>query len=82
MNYKHFTYYCLVLGTFILHINGLYATCKYETKTPLIRVNKRLHVEIESSVSSGGQGKYMKNERFPWPPLEAALSLRDFRLPP
>jgi len=24
----------------------------------------------------------MKNERFPWPPLEAALSLRDFRLPP
>lgn len=24
----------------------------------------------------------MKNEIFPWPPLEAALSLRHFRLPP
>jgi len=28
MDYKHFTYYCLMLGTFILHTNGLYSTCK------------------------------------------------------
>jgi hypothetical protein len=32
-------------------------------------------VEIETPVSSGGQGKYVKYVRFPWPPLEAALSI-------
>ena len=39
------------------------------------RVNKKQNVEIDSPVSSGCQGKYMKYVSFPWPPLETALSI-------
>jgi hypothetical protein len=78
VNYKHFTNYCLMLRNFSLDINGRVN----KKKSIITRVNMRLRVEIDSPASSGGQGKYMKNDRFPWHPLEAALSLRDFRLPP
>jgi hypothetical protein len=38
-------------------------------------VNKEQNVEINNSASSLGQEKYMKYVSFPWPPLEAALSI-------
>jgi hypothetical protein len=38
-------------------------------------VNKEQNVEIDSPASSGGKGKYTKYVNFPWPPLEAALSI-------
>jgi hypothetical protein len=39
------------------------------------RVNKRQNVEIDSSASSGGQGKCMKCVSFSCPRIEAALSV-------
>ena len=37
------------------------------------------NVEIDSAASSGGQAKYMKYVGFPWPQLEAALSILSIR---
>jgi hypothetical protein len=39
------------------------------------RVNKKQNVELDSPSSDGGQGKYKKYVSFPWPLLEAALSM-------
>jgi hypothetical protein len=41
----------------------------------LPRLNKKQNVEIDSSISGRGQGKYVKYVSFPWPPLEAVLSI-------
>jgi hypothetical protein len=38
-------------------------------------VNKNQNVEINNSALSTGQEKYMTHVSFPWPPLEAALSI-------
>jgi hypothetical protein len=44
-------------------------------RTFLARLNEKRNVEIDSPAASGGYGKYMKYISFPWPPLEAALSV-------
>jgi hypothetical protein len=36
---------------------------------------KKKKNEIDSPASGGGQGKYVKYVSFPWPPLEAVLSV-------
>jgi hypothetical protein len=36
---------------------------------------KNQNVENDGAASSGGQGKYVKNVNFPWPLLEATLSI-------
>jgi hypothetical protein len=46
----------------------------------LTRLDKKQNVEIDSAASSGGKGKYMKYVSFPWPPLEAALSILNVSL--
>jgi hypothetical protein len=38
-------------------------------------VNKSYSIEINRPTSSGGQGQYMKYVTFPWPLLDAALSI-------
>jgi len=38
------------------------------------------NVEINCAASGGGQAKYMKYVSFPWPQLEAALSILNIRL--
>jgi hypothetical protein len=38
-------------------------------------VNKKQNVETDSAGSSGVQENYTKYISFPWPPLEAALSV-------
>ena len=37
--------------------------------------DKKQNVETDIPASSGGQGKGLEYVRFPWPPLEAALSI-------
>jgi hypothetical protein len=39
------------------------------------RVNKKQKIKIDSSASSGGQGKYMKYGSFACPPLQVALPI-------
>jgi len=39
------------------------------------RIHKKQNVEIDSAASSGGQARYMKYVSFPWPPLEATVSI-------
>jgi hypothetical protein len=48
---------------------------KTRSNSFLPRLSKKHNVETDSRASSGGQGKYMKWVRFPWPPLGAALSI-------
>jgi hypothetical protein len=44
-------------------------------KSYLVWINKKQNVEIDSATSSGGQRKCMTCIDFPWPPLQAALSV-------
>jgi hypothetical protein len=44
------------------------------------RVNKKQNGDIDSPASRGDHGKYMAFVNFPWPPLEAALSMFNFSL--
>jgi hypothetical protein len=44
------------------------------------RVNKKQNVDIDSAALSGDHGKHMTYISFPWPPLEAALSIFNFSL--
>jgi hypothetical protein len=41
----------------------------------MLRLNKKQNVQIASTASNGGQGKYTKYFSFPRSPLEAEISI-------
>jgi hypothetical protein len=65
---KNCNYENCMLGNSFRRSTGDQPTCKYGKK-----------LSIDSPVSIGIQGKYKKHFSFPWPPLEAAMSIMIFR---
>lgn len=49
--------------------------CVNKNRSFLAHVNEKQNVKMDSPTSSMGQGKGMKYVRFPWPLLDAALSV-------
>jgi hypothetical protein len=45
-----------------------------------VLINKEQNVEIDSAASSGGQRDCITSIDFPWPPLQAALSVLSVNL--
>ena len=46
-----------------------------KNKSFVAHINEKQNVKMDSPTSSMGQGKGMKYVRFPWPSLDAALSV-------
>jgi hypothetical protein len=63
-----------MLGHLFWGSTGLNQRVNKGGKNFLLCLHKKQNVEIGSSASSGDQGNYIKDS-FPWPPLEAALSI-------
>jgi len=54
---------------------GVHKHCVNKNKSFLAHINVKQNVEMDNPTSSMGQGKGMKYVRFPWPSLDAALSV-------
>ena len=69
INIKNCAFLCCMLGNFFRRLMD-HKQC----------VNKKQNIEINTSVSNGGQGKYTERVRFTLPPRVAALSILKFCL--
>lgn len=74
INTKNCNYYCWIISVGDQRIiRNVKIT--YYSFLPRLNKGKKKTVDIDSAVSIGCQGKYMKYGSFLWPPLEAALPI-------
>ena len=73
INIKNCTHSCLMMSGFFWRSTNK-SSRSIRNKSFLPRLHKKQNIEINSSASYRGKGKYMKYVRFPWPLCQAALA--------